>query len=200
MSKMDGIDINESYGDLYGSLLVISCLMLDYEMFELLLSKDADPTITHINLTLAEVIYQKAYDLRFYQYLKNSKIDFNKATSTEKTPLSIVIIHSSNFKKKNDNAKYLECLRILDFLLSENVDVNLNSPGDISPLMIASRDDLFDIIKKLIDQGADPLRKYFINEVDKEICCIDYISDLFHKNVKSKAKYDEVLALIGKDA
>jgi hypothetical protein len=190
-----GIDINASYGNIDAPLLFAPILTDDFELFSIILKLNVDKNIISRGKNIAFLIFTSTKDNNFLKYLEDENYDFNayiEYKENKATPLLLTIGNINYAKYKN--IPYNDLLERLDILLNKKIDVNLSYNNSLSPLMLAIQSESIDIIQKLIISGVEIKRKYYIDEIKKEITCLDYYLDLVEKNeIKSN---EEIVKLL----
>jgi len=176
--QMDGVDIDEDeYGDLNGPPSLIACRMNDFELFQLLISLGAKEDVVYDGITLYDGICAWSSNIDFFKYLNEKGFDFKNETKWGTTPF-LCVVNQLGYEdhKKNENEKnqFTKLLEIYSYLIGNGVDINDGGKGAPSPLMKASERNSIFLIKDLLQKGVDARKKYFLEEIEKEMNCLEY--------------------------
>jgi hypothetical protein len=175
--KMIGIDINGVFGDLFAPIIFVAVRTNDFDLFQLVISIGGNEDIVYEEMTLYDAICVWATNLTFFDYLEKKGNNFSRETKWGTTPI-IPIVNTLSFESiKNEQGKenrYADIEKVYKYLLSKKIDINYGGKGKPSPLMIAAKISSISTIKQLLSDGADKNRKYFIEEIEKEMNCKEF--------------------------
>lgn len=145
-----GADVNIKNKD-GNTALIIAASDGSLFLVELLLSKGANINDKNIKGDTALHISCQKFYKDIVKILLDNKADVNKANNAGNTPLLVVVSQEMKWPLEQE---------IIDMLLGKGVDVNqVNTRNGSTALIIATRKGYFNVVRHLINKGADVHKK-----------------------------------------